>query len=50
MKQNIEIVHGICELLQFDEIGDNEQMVQGLAVAMHQILKDGLLFLLRCLR
>lgn len=36
-----EVIHGICEQLQFDEVGDNEQVVQGLAVALHQILKDG---------
>ena len=39
-----EIIHGICEQLHLNEIGDNEQMVQGLAVALHQILKDGFTF------
>jgi Zn-dependent peptidase ImmA (M78 family) len=39
-----EIIHGICEQLQFNEIGDNEQMVQGFALALHQILKDGFTF------
>jgi predicted restriction endonuclease len=47
-KKNItllhEIIHGICDQLQFDDLANNEQMVQGLAVALHQILKDGFTF------
>jgi hypothetical protein len=39
-----EIIHGICEQLQFEDVVNNEQVVQGIAVALHQILKDGLTF------
>lgn len=45
-KKNIallhEVIHGICDQLHFEELSNNEQMVQGIAVALHQILKDGL--------
>ncbi len=39
-----EIIHGICEQLSFEELGKDEQVVQGLAVALHQILKNGFTF------
>lgn len=35
-----EIIHGICEQLGLDEIGDNEHTVQSLASALHQVLHD----------
>jgi hypothetical protein len=35
-----EVIHGICEQLGFDEVGDNERVVQGLAVALYQVFNE----------
>ena len=35
-----EIIHGICEQLNLDDIGDNEHLVQSLALSLHQVLHD----------
>ena len=34
-----EIVHGIFEHLAFTDLIEDEQVVQGIAIALHQILK-----------
>lgn len=39
-----EIIHGICEQMQYDDIGENEKVVQGFAIALHQILNSGFTF------
>lgn len=33
-----EILHGICELLGMDDIGDDEHVIQSLATALHHVL------------
>ena len=39
-----EIIHGILEELFFIDISDNENAVQGLAVALHHIIKSQTIF------
>lgn len=35
-----EIVHAICDLQGLYDIGENENKVQSLATALHQVFKD----------
>lgn len=39
-----EILHAICDLQGFYEIGENENVVQGLATALHHTFKSQVIF------
>lgn len=39
-----EILHAICDLLGFEEIGENETAVQSIATAIHHVFKTQVIF------
>ena len=39
-----EIIHAICDLLGYDELGSDEEKVQGLATALHQVFTAQTIF------
>ena len=39
-----EIIHAICDLLGYDELGSDEEKVQGLATALHLVFSEQIIF------